>query len=107
LTPASGREHPSVGNRPITAQPKGENSRLYLSEADSRLIVIGYGFADRHINDSIIRAAGKNPTMRLFPVDPAGRAILPSQSLLRTLIAREQLGRKSLAPVIAAAVPGT
>jgi hypothetical protein len=42
-------------------------------------MVIGYGFADRHINDIIIRAAANNSTMRLFLVDPAGRAILPGQ----------------------------
>jgi hypothetical protein len=56
-----------------------EQFETYLSEPDSRLMVIGYGFADQHINDIIIRAAAKNSTMRLFLVDPAGRAILPSQ----------------------------
>ena len=54
-----------------------EQLESYLSESDSRLMVIGYGFADRHINDIIIRAAANNSTMRLFLVDPAGRAMLP------------------------------
>ena len=51
----------------------------YLSESDSRLMVIGYGFRDPHINRMIVRAAGKNPSMLLFLVDPRGRSILPKQ----------------------------
>ena len=51
----------------------------YLSELDSRLMVIGYGFRDAHINRMIVRAAGKNPSMLLFLVDPRGRSILPKQ----------------------------
>ena len=51
----------------------------YLSEPDSRLMVIGYGFRDPHINRMIMRAAGKNPSMLLFLVDPRGRSILPKQ----------------------------
>jgi hypothetical protein len=56
-----------------------EQFESYLSEPDTRLMVIGYGFADQHINDAIIRAATNNPTMRLFLVDPGGRAILPNE----------------------------
>jgi hypothetical protein len=51
----------------------------YLSEPDSRLMVIGYGFRDPHINRMIVRAAGKNPSMLLYLVDPRGRSILPKQ----------------------------
>ena len=51
----------------------------YLSEPDSGLMVIGYGFGDPHINQMIERAADKNPTMLLFAVDPRGRSILPAR----------------------------
>ncbi|HXC30493.1 MAG TPA: SIR2 family protein [Stellaceae bacterium] len=51
----------------------------YMSEPDSRLMVIGYGFADPHINQTIERAADANPRMLLFLTDPRGRAILPKR----------------------------
>jgi len=51
--------------------------QAYLSEQDSRLMVIGYGFADQHINDTIARAATVNPTLSLFQVHPRGRAVIP------------------------------
>jgi hypothetical protein len=50
----------------------------YLSEPDSRLMVIGYGFADQHINDTIARAATANPNLSLFQVHPRGRAVIPA-----------------------------
>ena len=50
--------------------------QAYLLEPDSRLMVIGYGFGDPHINQMIERAVDKNPTMLLFTVDPRGRSIL-------------------------------
>lgn len=47
--------------------------QAYLSEPDSRLMVIGYGFGDPHINQMIERAADRNPTMLLFTVEPGTR----------------------------------
>lgn len=43
----------------------------HLNAADSRLMVIGYGFRDEHINQ-VIQAAVLQSGLRLFVVDPAG-----------------------------------
>lgn len=42
-----------------------------LSAGDTRLMVIGYSFADRHIND-VIEAASRTKGLRTYLVDPAG-----------------------------------
>jgi hypothetical protein len=49
----------------------------YLSEGGSRLMIIGYGFADRHINETIMRSSAKNPALSIFTVHPRGRALIP------------------------------
>jgi SIR2-like domain len=54
-----------------------EQFEAYLSEPGSRLMVIGYGFADPHINETIARAANANPALSLFQVHPRGRAVIP------------------------------
>lgn len=57
--------------------------KSYLSRPDTRLMVIGYSFADQHINDAIV-AAWRNRSLKgMFLVDPAGRAVLnnPMRSL--------------------------
>jgi hypothetical protein len=54
-----------------------EQFEAYLSEPDSRLMVIGYGYADPHINETILRASGTNPALSLFQVHPRGRAVIP------------------------------
>ncbi len=41
-----------------------------LSAADSRLMVIGYGFRDKHVNEVLERAIAKG--LRLFVIDPNG-----------------------------------
>lgn len=41
-----------------------------LSVADSRLMVIGYGFRDKHVNEVLERAIAKG--LRLFVIDPHG-----------------------------------
>ena len=51
----------------------------YLSLPDTQLVVIGYGFADEHINSAILHAAAKG-SLRMFVVHPQGRAILVRQS---------------------------
>jgi len=43
----------------------------YLSHSDTRLMVIGYGFRDVHINQLIIRAV-KNCGLRMFIIAPEG-----------------------------------
>jgi hypothetical protein len=47
----------------------------YLSLPDTRLVVIGYGFADDHINRAILDAAARG-TLSMFVVDPRGRDVL-------------------------------
>jgi hypothetical protein len=40
-------------------------------------MLIGYGFADPHINETIIRASESNPALSIFIVHPRGRAVIP------------------------------
>ena len=56
-----------------------EEFERYLAEANSRLMVIGYSFADKHINETVIKAAAQNPTLSLFIVHPRGRASVPPE----------------------------
>jgi len=49
----------------------------YLSLPDTRLVVIGYGFADEHINQAILDAA--RGSLSMFVVHPRGRDILVRQ----------------------------
>jgi hypothetical protein len=49
-----------------------------LSKPDTRLTVIGYGFADEHINETLLNA-GRRGNMRMFVVHPKGREILVHQ----------------------------
>jgi len=55
--------------------------RSYLSDGESKLCVIGYGFRDNHVNEILIDAA-QNHGMKFFVVDPNGdqlpRAINPT-----------------------------
>lgn len=84
-----------------------EQFEAHMSEPDSRLMVIGYGFADPHINETIERAVDANPSMLLFLVDPKGRSILPkriaaidnagtSRPLLRDTFAGNEAERQKL-----------
>jgi hypothetical protein len=43
----------------------------FLSQPDTRLMVIGYGFRDVHINEVIVRAVEQH-NLQLFVIDPAG-----------------------------------
>ena len=52
-----------------------EEFRRYLSMPNARLMVIGYGFLDPHINDLIVEGA-RAGGLRMFIVNPAGRVIL-------------------------------
>ena len=49
--------------------------RRMLNEPNSRLMIIGYGFGDQHINAEIENAA-KDSDLRLFIVDPNGIDVL-------------------------------
>jgi len=48
----------------------------YLARPDTRLMVIGYGFADDHINASIVEAYQKGGLRLMYLVHPSGKAIL-------------------------------
>ncbi|WP_197422244.1 SIR2 family protein [Burkholderia sp. MSMB1498] len=54
--------------------------RARLREPGSRLMTIGYGFGDQHINNEIVEAANNDPTFGLFVVDPNGRKVLRPRS---------------------------
>lgn len=43
----------------------------YLSKPDTRLVVVGYGFRDRHINKAIV-GAGASRNLQLYLVNPHG-----------------------------------
>ena len=47
--------------------------REYLLAPDTRLMVIGYGWNDDHVNRMIFDAAKSNHTLGLFHVNPSGR----------------------------------
>lgn len=49
----------------------------YLSEPGTRLMVIGYGFLDPHIN-KLICQAWQSSRLSMFIVDPGGRGVLPT-----------------------------
>jgi hypothetical protein len=48
----------------------------YLARPNTRLMVIGYGFGDEHINDSLIQAHENRTLTLMYLVHPRGRAIL-------------------------------
>jgi hypothetical protein len=56
-----------------------------LSRTDARLMVIGYGFGDTHINECLARAAQHG--MRMFVIDPKGSDL--ARSLNRTRANRQ------------------
>lgn len=53
-----------------------EEFRACLRQRGTRLMTIGYGFGDEHINQEIVEAAQADGTFGLFLVDPNGRRVL-------------------------------
>ncbi|HRK67926.1 MAG TPA: SIR2 family protein [Hyphomonas sp.] len=53
-----------------------------LSAPDTRLMVIGYGFKDEHINSALLNAASRG--MQMFVIDPAGSNLLHSANPTRS-----------------------
>ena len=45
--------------------------REMLTAGDTKIMVIGHGFGDQHINDELV-AASKNHDLAMYLVDPAG-----------------------------------
>ena len=48
----------------------------YLAKPDTRLMVIGYGFSDDHINQTLIEAHQRGTFKLMYLVHPSGKAIL-------------------------------
>jgi hypothetical protein len=81
--PSGGRLLVMGGNKPTTMQRHpilmwyADKFVEHLSKPGARLMVIGYGFRDNHINQMICEAWRKsNQTMSMFIVHPDGREIL-------------------------------
>jgi hypothetical protein len=53
-----------------------EELKRYLMTGSTKLMVIGYSFSDRHINDAIYEAWKKSNLVGIFLVDPAGWNVL-------------------------------
>jgi hypothetical protein len=64
-----GQKTTQLNLHPILVQYLAELQRR-LNEPDAKLMVIGYGFNDEHINDAI--AEGVRNHLKLFVVDPRG-----------------------------------
>lgn len=60
-----------------------------LSEG-TRLMVIGYGFRDKHINDAIVRGADRG--IQLFVVDPLGSELGKTNNDVQQLFERALIG---------------
>lgn len=65
-----GSKPDQISQHPILARYANEFSGC-LSRADSRLLIVGYGFRDRHINRVIADAVYKNG-LKFFNVSPEG-----------------------------------
>ena len=68
-----GNKPGAIGGSPILAWYQ-EEFEQHLCSGNARLMVIGYGFRDQHINDVIIRAI-EDHGLRMFVVDPEGAGI--------------------------------
>jgi hypothetical protein len=56
-----------------------------LNQGNAKLMVIGYGFQDEHIN-SVIETASRNHRLGTYLVDPRGRDVLPDPKMARASI---------------------
>lgn len=54
-----------------------EQFERFLKKPNTRLMVIGYGGADTHINNTIAYAHQSNPDLSLFIIDPKDRSQFP------------------------------
>lgn len=53
-----------------------ERFEEYLARPDTRLMVIGYGFADDHINATIVKAHQQGHLRLMYLVHPSGKVVL-------------------------------
>jgi hypothetical protein len=75
-----GEKATEIGGVPLL-QSYLETFERLLSEDDARLVVIGYGFRDEHINSILSRAADRG--MQMFVIDPAGSSLARSTNPTR------------------------
>jgi hypothetical protein len=73
-----GKKPDAIHDTPLLAWYYREFQR-FLNAGNTRLMVIGYSFHDLHINDLICTAA-EHHGLKMFIVDPAGAALVQSQS---------------------------
>jgi hypothetical protein len=75
-----GAKQHEIGQVPIL-QWYMQQLEAFLVQSDARLMVIGYGFRDEHINTVIERAASRG--LKLFVIDPRGARIAYEMNELR------------------------
>lgn len=72
-----GQKAVSIGHFPILQWYHDEFRKMVL-RPEARLMIIGYGFGDNHINDAI--ADGMKAGLRLFVVDPYALVVIKKDS---------------------------
>ena len=68
-----GQKAVSINQFPILSWYQRE-FRSFLSKSNARLMVIGYSFNDKHINDAI--GEGVERGLKIFIIDPSGVDVL-------------------------------
>ena len=68
----------AIAERPILRWTY-EQFEQYLQPDDTRLMVIGYGFGDDHINQSLVDAHRAGKLKMIYLVQPSGKAIISSK----------------------------
>ncbi|MEO4041419.1 SIR2 family protein [Hoeflea sp. CAU 1731] len=83
-----------------------EEFERYLAIPDTRLLIVGYSFADQHINDLLRKAATGNTGLKMFIIDPAGVDVLDKRPMGSGLITPNRNTNhllRDLTPVVAGA----
>lgn len=62
-----------------------------VQQEDTAVLVVGYGFADAHINRLLLRSLATNPALNVFVADP--KAVLTDEDLVRVTDNNDVLGR--------------
>ncbi len=89
LVVLGGNKFGSISNSPILSWYHSQFKALLQDEQESRLLVIGYGFGDAHVNAAISEAIKKS-NLRIFVVDPLGVEVL-NRNRGAQITARESL----------------
>jgi len=71
-----GNKAAAIGSHPIL-KCYAEKFDEYLNRGDTKLMVIGYGFGDPHINEALKKAVANE--LRIFIIDPAGTDVLETR----------------------------